>query len=454
MRTRTIVWPALALAAAVPALGEAAPLKVQPPQLLVREHQLANGLRVLLHEDHSVPVVSVQVWYHVGSKNERAGRSGFAHLFEHLMFKSTENLATGEISDYVFSIGGRLNATTDFDRTLYFETIPSNHLERLLWMEADRMRSLDVTEANFRSERDVVKEERRLRVDNPPFGRLFEVVLDNTFTTHPYKILSIGSMADLDAATIEDVRAFHATYYVPNNAKVVLAGDFDPPQALAWIEKYFGPIPRGKEIPRDIPREPVQTAERRVVEHDANTPLPTVMLTYHVPEAGHPDIYALEVASQILSDGQSSRLYRKLVYDQQIALEAGGQALTLEDPGVFFFFVILQQGHTVEEGEASLAEEIARLQSQPVSAGELDKAKNQLITGQVFGRQTVNDKASAVGHADVILGDWRLVNQQVEKYQKVSAADVQAVARKYFRPENRTVVHMLPEAMRPSEVKP
>ena len=241
---------------------------------------------------------------------------------------------------------------------------------------------------------------------------------------------------------------------MPNNAEIVLAGDFDPAQALAWIEKYFGPIPKGKDIPRDIPREPVQTAERRVVEHDANTPLPTVMLTYHVPEAGHPDIYALQVASQILSDGQSSRLYRKLVYEQQIALQAGGDAMVQEDPGVFYFYAILQQGHTAEEGEASLAEEIARLQSQPVSAGELDKAKNQLITGQVFGRQTVNDKAEAIGYADVILGDWRLVNQQVEKYQKVTAADVQAVASKYFRPENRTVVHMLPAAMRPEVKKP
>jgi zinc protease len=453
MRKRTIVWPALALAAAVPALGGAAPLKVQPPKLEAREHRLANGLKVLLHEDHSVPVVSVQVWYHVGSKNERKGRSGFAHLFEHIMFKGSENLASGEIQDYILSIGGRYNATTDYDRTLYYEIIPSNHLERLLWMEADRMRSLDVSEANFLSERDVVKEERRLRIDNPPFGRLFEVVLDNTFTTHPYKILSIGSMADLDAATVEDVREFHRTYYVPNNATVVLAGDFDPAQALGWIEKYFGPIPKGKEIPREIPREPAQTAERRVVEYDANTPLPTVMLTYHVPEEGHPDLYPLEVASRILSDGQSSRLYRRMVYEQQMALQAGGQALTLEDPGVFYFYAILQQGHTAEEGEKSLAEEIERLQTQPVTAEELDKAKNQLIAGQVFSRQTANDKAVALGHASVLLGDWRLENEQVGRYQKVSAADVQAVARKYFRPENRTVVHMLPEAMR-AEVKP
>lgn len=453
MRKRTIVWPALALAATVPALGGAAPLQVQPPQLAIREHQLANGLKILLHEDHSVPVVSLQVYYHVGSKNERAGRSGFAHLFEHIMFKATENLASGELGEYVLSIGGRYNANTDFDRTLYYEIIPSNHLERLLWMEADRMRSLDVSEANFLSERNVVKEERRLRIENPPFGRLFEVVLANTFTTHPYKILPIGSMADLDAATLADVRAFHSTYYVPNNATLVLAGDFDPQQALSWIDKYFSPIPKGKEISRQIPREPAQTAERRVVEHDANTPLPTVMLTYHVPEEGHPDVYALEMASRILSDGQSSRLYRKMVYEQRIALQAGGQALTLEDPGVFYFFAIVQQGHTVEEGEKSLVEEVERLQSQPVSAEELDKAKNQLIAAHVFGRQTVSDKANAIGHAAIILGDWRLVNQQLERYQKVTASDVQAVARKYFRPENRTVVHMLPESQRTNEVK-
>ncbi len=454
MRKRTIVWPALALAAAVPALGEAAPLKVQPPQIAVREHRLANGLTVLFHEDHSVPVVSLQVWYHVGSKNERPGRSGFAHLFEHIMFKGSENLAPGEFTDYISSIGGRYNATTDFDRTLYFEIIPSNHLERLLWMEADRMRALDVSEANFLSERDVVKEERRLRVDNPPFGRLFEVVLASTFTTHPYKILSIGSMADLDAATIEDVRAFHKLYYVPNNATLVVSGDFDPTQTLAWIEKYFAPIPKGADIPRDIPQEPEQTAGRRVVDYDANTPLPTVLITCHVPEEGDPETYALEVASRILSDGQSSRLYRKLVYEQQIALQAGGQMLALEDPGVFYFYAILQKGHTAEEGEASLVAEMIRLQEEPVSAEELDKAKNQIIAGQVLDRQTTNDKAGAIGHAAVILGDWRLVDGETARYQKVTAADVQAVARKYFRPENRTVIFMLPEALRPSEVKP
>jgi zinc protease len=457
MRKRNRLWPALALLAlplsAVAARSAA--LKVTPPQLEAQQYQLANGLQVLLHEDHSVPVVAVEVWYHVGSKNERPGRSGFAHLFEHLMFKGSENLGPEEHKNFIAAIGGRYNATTDFDRTRYFQEFPSNYLERVLWMEADRMRSLDVSEANFHSERDVVKEERRLRVDNPPFGRLFEVVLANTFTAHPYRILPIGSIADLDAATIEDVREFHRIYYVPDNGTLVIAGDFAPAQVKGWVEKYFGPIARGKgDIPRQIAQEPAQTAERRVSDYDSRTPLPTVMLTFHVPREGDKDLYALEVASNILSSGQSSRLYRKMVYDQQISLQAGGQTITLEDPGVFYFFSIMQQGHTVEEGEKSLEEEIDRLKTQPVSTAELEKSKNQLIAGLVFQRETVLDKSNALGHAAVLLGDWRQADRQLAEYQKVTAADVQAAANKYFRPENRTVVNMLPEAMKKSEVKP
>jgi zinc protease len=457
MRTRSTyrIPPALALTLALGTpLGmrdlHAATLKVTPPEIKVREHQLANGLSILLHEDHSVPVANVQIWYHVGSKDERQGRSGFAHLFEHIMFKGSANLGPEEHKDFISSIGGRYNATTDFDRTLYFETIPSNYLERILWMEADRMRSLDVSQENFVSERDVVKEERRLRIENPPFGRLFELVLDKTFTTHPYRILPIGSMADLDAATLEDVREFHSTYYVPNNATLVVSGDFEPEEALGWIERYFGPIPKGKPVPRNAPVEPAQAAERRAVEYDANTPLPAVIFTYHMPEAGHPDLYALEVAANLLSNGQSSRLYRKMVYERQTALEAGGQTIVLEDPGVFFFFAILQGSHTVAEGEAGLQEEVARLQTEPVGRDELEKAKNQLIAQQVFGRQTVQDKGEAIGYASVILGDLSHVNRDLAEYQKVTAEDVQRVAKAYFKPENRTVVDMLPAAMKPA----
>ena len=437
------------LALAAPATAVEA-LKVTPPKLEVKETKLANGLQVVMHEDHSVPVATVELWYHVGSKDERKGRSGFAHLFEHIMFKGSENLGPEEHKNFITSIGGRYNATTDFDRTLYFETFPSNYLERILWMEADRMRSLDVSDDNFKSERDVVKEERRLRIDNPPFGRLFEVVLENTYSTHPYRILPIGSMADLDAATLEDVREFHSTYYVPNNATLVVAGDFDPGQAAQWIAKYFGPIPKGKPIPRDIPQEPKQTAERRATDYHPNTPLPALVLTYHVPQAGTPDLYALEVASNILSSGESSRLYRRMVYEKQMAVAAGGQAIVLEDPGVFFFFTILQAGQKPEDGEKELLAEVGRLQNEAVSGDELAKSKNQLISGLVFGRQTVQDKADAIGNAAVILADLSLVNRQLAEYQKVTAADVQRVARTYFNPENRTVVYMLPEAMRPA----
>lgn len=426
-------------------------LKVAPPKIEIREHKLANGLQVLLLEDHSVPVADVQVWYHVGSKDERKGRSGFAHLFEHIMFKGSANLAPEEHKNFISSIGGRYNASTAFDLTQYFQTFPSNYLERVLWMEADRLRSLTVSEEHFKSERDVVKEERRLRIDNPPFGRLLEVVLQNSYNTHPYKILPIGSIEDLDAATIEDVRQFHSIYYVPNNATLIVSGDLNPEQTIQWIEKHFGSIPQGKPVPREIATEPAQTAERRLVDYHSNTPLPAVVFTYHVPEAGHPDLYALEVASNILSGGESARLHRKLVYDQQIAISAGGQAIVLQDPGVFFFFSILQAGQNAEAGEKSLAEEVERLKTQPVSEEELVKAKNQLIAGLVFGREAVAQRGEAAGYAKVILGDVSLVNSQLALYQKVTAADVQRVAQKYFAPQNRTVVTMLPESMRPGQ---
>ena len=452
-RTARLIGMALLMVAA-PALAADA-LKVTPPKLEVREHKLANGLDLLMYEDHSVPAATVQLWYHVGSKDEKKGRSGFAHLFEHLMFKGSAHVGPEEHKNFISSIGGRYNATTDFDRTLYFESFPSNYLERVLWMEADRMSSLNVSEENFKSERDVVKEERRLRVDNPPFGRLFEVVLDKTFTTHPYKIESIGSMADLDAATIQDVRDFHSLHYVPNNATLVVAGDLDPEAVIRWTERYFGPIPKGRPIPRDIPKEPAQTAERRAVDYHPNSPLPAVVITCHIPQAGSPDSYALQVASNVLSAGESSRLYKRMVYEKQMAVAAGGDAILLEDPGVFFFYAILQGGQKPEDGEKELLAEADRLRNEPVAEEDLVKAKNQIISGLVFGRQTAQDKADAIGYAKVILNDLPYVNRQLAEFQKVTAADVQRVARTYFTPENRTVVYMLPEAMRPKpEGKP
>jgi zinc protease len=445
-----IAFVAILAICASPPPAAAAPVSVTPPALDVRDHQLPNGLRVLMLEDHTVPVVSVEVWYHVGGKNEPPGRSGFAHLFEHLMFKGSAHVGPEEHSHFVESIGGRDNATTDWDRTLYFETIPSNYLERILWMEADRMQTLDVSEANFLAERQVVEEERRLRVDDPPFGRLLEIVFAKTFTTHPYRILPIGSIADLDAATLADVRAFYRTWYVPNNATLVIAGDLDPALTMKWIEAYFGPIPKGPPLPREVAPEPAQTAERREVAYDAKAPLAAVILTFHVPAAKDPDLYPLQVASRILSEGESSRLYHQLVYERQIAVAAGGQAFSLEDPGVFFFFAYLQQRQKPEAGEAALQQEIDRLRAEPVSAAELEKAKNQIVAQRVFGRDKVEEKAGAIGKAAVILGDVSRVNHELDQYQKVTAEDVQRVARQYFTTQNRTTVFILPAAIRPA----
>jgi zinc protease len=432
----------------------AVPVKVTPPALDVLDRQLGNGLRVLMLEDHTVPLVSVQVWYHVGAKNEPRGRSGFAHLFEHLMFKGSAHVAPEEHSHFVESIGGRDNATTDWDRTLYYEIVPSNYLERILWMEADRMQTLDVSEANFHSERQVVEEERRLRVDDPPFGKLQEIIFGTAYTTHPYHLLPIGSIADLEAATIADVRQFYKTWYVPNNATLVIAGDLDPARTMKWIEAYFGPIPKGSPLVRQVTREPAQTAARREVAYDPKAPLPAIILNFHVPAASNPDLYPLLVASRILSNGESSRLYRKLVYDKQIAVDIGGDAFRLEDPAIFYFLAVLQRGQKPEAGEAALQEEVDRLRNEPVPAEELEKARNQIVAELVFQRETANDKATAIGNAAVILGDLSLVNHQLDLFQKVTAADIQRVARTYFTPQNRTTVCLLPEAMRPAGARP
>jgi zinc protease len=446
-----MVSPSLAGGLALVALAVAAQeLHVRPPAVEVERYVESNGLAVLLSADHHVPVVDVQIWYHVGSKNEAPGRTGFAHLFEHLMFKGSAHVKPEEHSHFIESIGGQVNATTDFDRTLYSETLPSNELERILWMEADRMHSLDVSAAHFQSEREVVKEERRLRFDEPPFGHLNELVFQNSYTKHPYRSTPIGSMADLDAATLEDVRSFYRTYYVPDNATLVVSGDFSATDVKTWIHRYFGSIPHGATpIARSFPAEPQQTAERRQTVYDDKAPLPAVALTFHMPSERDPDFYPLEVVSNILSAGESSRLYQSLVYKQQIAVEAGGETVPLEDPGLFYFDAILQQGQSAERGEKALEAEITRLQEEPVSAAELTKAKNQFISPLVFERETASDRGSAIGHAAVILGDWTWVNRELAEYAKVTAADVQRVARAYLKPANRTVIVMLPKPPSP-----
>jgi zinc protease len=419
--------------------------RVRPPKLEFLRTTLPNGLTVVLHEDHSTPIVHLQIWYHVGSKNERPGRTGFAHLFEHMMFQGSQNVSRDSHGSMIASVGGESNAYTTEDATVFWETIPAQYLPLVLWLEADRMATLNVDEENFLRERNVVKEERRQRVENQPYGRLAELVYQNAFTAHPYKHQVIGSMADLEAASIADVREFHKTYYVPENAVAVLAGDFDAKEALALIDRYLGRVPKAQQpVKRDIPPEPPQTKERRITVEES-VPLPAVVVAYHITYDGHPDSYPLHIASKVLSDGQSSRIYQKLVYETRLALAAFGQGNIIEDPNLFFATAIVQPGHTPEEVEKGLIAEMDRLRTEPITEHELDRTKNQFARDYILGRQTVQDKANVIGHAYVLhKGDLGTADGEFDIFMNLKATDVQRVAKTYFTPENRLVMHILP----------
>jgi zinc protease len=418
---------------------------VRPPKLDYSMTTLPNGMNVVLLEDHSTPIVHLQMWYHVGSKNEKPGRTGFAHLFEHMMFKGSKNVEPEGHPSYVSSVGGQSNAFTNEDATVFWETVPSQYLPLVLWLEADRLASLRIEERVFKTEREVVKEERRMRIENQPYGRLQEIIADNAFTVHPYKHPVIGSMKDLEAASVEDVREFFQTYYVPGNATAVLVGDFDSKEALALVTQYLGRVPKSdKPVPRDIPKEPKQTRERRATIHE-EWPLPAVVVAHHITFDGNPDSYPLHIASKILSDGQSSRIYRKLVYEKGLALAAFGGGNIIEDPNLFFAVAIVQPGKTTEEATNALIAELDRLRNEPVSAAELQQAKNQFARDYILGRESVQSKADQLGHAVVIHNDIKSADGEFDIFQGLTTADVQRVARTYFTPENRVVLTILPK---------
>jgi zinc protease len=439
--------PAKAQGKAPAGAQAAAPARaVRPPRLLIQQHTLPNGLRVLMVEDHSAPVMNVQVWYHVGSKDERPGRTGFAHLFEHLMYKGSAHVGPDEHSRLVEAVGGFDNAYTNFDVTVYWQTFPSNFLERVIWLEADRMGSLNVDDANFASEREVVKEERRQNVENRPYGQVSGDLYAAAFKVHPYSHEPIGSMQDLDNARLEDVREFFRTYYRPDNSTMVIVGDFNPLQALAWVRKYFAGIPRpAASVPRVTTQEPPQAAELRLTKsYGTNSPLPAVVAGYRMSAIYSDDYYALNLAANILSQGESSRIYRKLVYEDRVAVGAAGFPLFTEHPNLFWAFAIMNQGKTLGEGEQALFAVLEKMKQEPVSASELEKAKNQVISDFVVGRRTVQQRADAIGQAAVLGKNPELVNLDLDRYQAVTAADIQRVARKYFDPKQRTVLIIEP----------
>jgi zinc protease len=436
---------ASAVIASVVILSPPAHAAVRPPRLDYTMTTLPNGMTVVFLEDHSTPIVHLQMWYHVGSKNERPGRTGFAHFFEHMMFKGSKNVEPEGHPSYISSVGGQSNAYTNEDATVFWETVPSQYLPLILWLEADRLASLRIDEKVFKTEREVVKEERRMRIENQPYGRLQEIIAEQGFTVHPYKHPVIGSMQDLDAASVDDVREFFRTYYVPNNATAVLVGDFDPKEALALVTQYLGRVPpSGKPVPRDIPKEPPQTKEKRVTLQE-DWPLPAVVVAHHITFDGNPDSYPLHVASKILSDGQSSRIYRKLVYETGIALAAFGGGNIIEDPNLFFAVAIVQPGHTTEEAEKALIAELDRLRREPVSAAELQQAKNQFARDYILGRETDQAKAEVLGHAVVIHNDIKTADAEFDIFQNLTTGDVQRVAKTYFTPENRLVLTIMPK---------
>jgi len=441
---RAAVAFAIALALWVLLVAGAAWSATLPPTL-VRLLILPNGLRALFVEKHEAPVVNVQVWYHVGSKNEVPGKTGFAHLFEHLMFQGTKNLGPEQFSDYIVRVGGLDNAFTTEDATVFWETIPSNQLPVALWLESDRMRNLEITEKTFNTEREVVKEERRLRFDNQPYGTVVETLYRLAYDIHPYRHMPIGSMEDLDRASVADIREFYDTYYVPANVTLVITGDFESREASSLVERYFGPVASaGRRLERKVPQEPAQTS-KRLLKLSKNVALPAFVAGYHMPADGTPDAYPLRLAARILSEGESSRIYRRLIYEKQFAIQAESAGNFTEDPNLFFVLAILNPGHTPAEAEAEMEAELNRLKSEPVSAEELAKAKNQILRDFVVSRQSVQSLGEQLGYAAVVLQDPYLLDAELERFLAVTPEDIERVARKYFVPENSTVVEVYPE---------
>ena len=415
----------------------------QMRQIVFEEYTLKNGLHVILHEDHSTPIVAVTVMYHVGSKNEDPNRTGMAHFFEHLLFEGSENIGRGEFSRYIENAGGVLNANTSNDRTFYYELLPSNQIELGLWLESERMLHAKVENVGIETQREVVKEEKRQRIDNQPYGRLLEETMKRAYTEHPYRWTTIGSMEHLDAAQEQEFIDFYKTFYVPENAILSIAGDFDSKTTKKLIEQYFGSIPRGtREVPRPTVVEPASTAEVRDVVYGKDQ-LPMVLQAYRIPAQGTPDYYAVDMLNQILSSGASSRLNRAVVEEKQLALFCGAFSFGLEDPGLTMAFSLANMGVAPEDVEAAMNEEIERMKTELISDDELQKLRNQIENGFISSNSSVAGIAESLANYRMYFGDTNLINTEVDRYMKVTPEDIRAAAQKYYTPENRVVLYFL-----------
>jgi len=424
-------------------------LEAQMNKIDYVEYTMDNGLHVILHQDKSTPIVAVSVMYHVGSKNENPNRTGFAHFFEHLLFEGSENIKRGEFDDYISRAGGTNNANTTFDRTYYYEILPSNQLAMGLWLESERMLHAKVENVGIETQRQVVKEERRQRVDNRPYGSVLEESMKRAFTEHPYKWPVIGSMDHLDAAKEEDYKSFYKNFYVPNNAVLSIAGDIKIEEAKKLINKYFKDIPRGTgEIYRPKIVEPALTKEKRDTVYD-NIQLPAVIQTYRIPAQGTEDYYAVSMLSTLLSQGQSSRLYKALVDEQQKALFVGNFPLALEDPGASIAFGIANMGVELTDLESAMDAEVKKVQDELISEREFQKLRNQIENDFVTANASVTGIAESLANYHMYYGNAELINSEIDRYLKVTREDIQRAAKKYLSPNNRVVLYYLPKPANP-----
>jgi predicted Zn-dependent peptidase len=421
-------------------------LSGQNPNIEFVEFDLDNGLHVILHQDHSTPIVAISIMYHVGSKNEDPERTGFAHFFEHLLFEGSENIGRGEFSELITAAGGTLNAYTTFDKTYYHEVLPSNQLELGLYLESERMLHAKIDSIGIETQRQVVKEERRTSYDNQPYGTFLEETMKRCYTVHPYRWTTIGSMDHLNAARDEEFVEFYKLYYVPDNAVLSIAGDLDIEETKFLVEKYFNEIPRSTtEIPRPTEVEPEQTTERRDVVYD-NIQLPAVIQSYHIPAQGTDDYYAVSMVAQLLSQGESSRLSKSIKDEQQKALAVGAFPLNLEDPGVTIAYGIANVGVSPEDLEAAMETEYEKVKSELISEEEFQKLRNQIENDFISGNARVAGIAESLANYHMYFGDTNLINSEIERYMKVTREDIQRAANKYFTKENRVVLYYLPKS--------
>jgi predicted Zn-dependent peptidase len=440
-RLGVVLLPGLVVCLALSAALVWADVKV--PNLELRDTRLDNGLRVILVSDHTAPVYAINVAYNVGSRNERPGRTGFAHLFEHMMFEGSENVGKGEHFILVLNNGGGMNGTTNEDRTVYFEELPKNQLDLGLYLESDRMRALNITPANLENQRETVKEERRQSVDNQPYGRA-ELDVDNlSYDNFAYKHSVIGSMADLDAASIQDVTDFFRIYYAPNNAVLTLVGDFDADEALAKVKQYFGSIPRQPDPPAVVLAEEAHYGERRETIYDPLARLPQIDIAYHIPPGNTPDNYAAQELAIILGQGQSSRFYQHLVKDKQLASQVSAFADARIGPSLLYISANPRPGVKVEDLEKGIDDEIRAVVKDGVTSGELAKAKTQLLRQFIERRRSSLFTAILIGQYTVYFQDPNLINTILDKENAVTLEQANVAAKKYFVRDQRALVTTL-----------